>query len=184
MTRPQQLGLIDEIARTLDAGRIRFWLRGGWAVDFHLGRITREHADVDLVTWLRHRTRVRDLLVERGFAVVPGCPEPQLVLAKRGDEASFVFVARLGGRVVVPGYEAWPFIPGSFPTAPKTLGGVRARVLSAKSLLHEKLHHEEWSGKPLRPTDRESIEILRRLSADVSTRDDHPAAGGGATVAA
>jgi Aminoglycoside-2''-adenylyltransferase len=158
-----QLELLDEVAHTLDAVEIRFWLRGGWALDFHLGRPTREHADVDLVTWLRHCERIRDLLLGRGFAAVAGYHEPQLVLEKNGQQASFIFVVRRGGRVVVPGYEAWPFIPGSFPDAPKTLGGVSARVLSPESLLHEKLHHEEWSGRPLRAKDRASIELLRTM---------------------
>jgi hypothetical protein len=26
----------------------RYWLFGGWAVDFHAGRVTRDHADIDL----------------------------------------------------------------------------------------------------------------------------------------
>ncbi len=161
-----QLGLIGEIARLLGQARIRFWLRGGWALDFHLGRATRRHADVDLVTWLRHRDRVRRLLTGGGFSVVPGYPEPQLVLEKRGHEASFLFIARRGGRIVVPGYEAWPFPPGSFPERRRTLGGVSARVLSPEELLYEKLHHEQWSGKPLRPKDAESIELLRTLLVD------------------
>jgi phosphorylcholine metabolism protein LicD len=48
-----QFELIDEIARLFERARIRFWLRGGWAIDFHLGWTMREHADIDLVTWLR-----------------------------------------------------------------------------------------------------------------------------------
>jgi hypothetical protein len=56
-----QLELIEEIGSLLDRAAIRFWLRGGWALDFHLGRATRRHADVDLVTWLRHRARIRRL---------------------------------------------------------------------------------------------------------------------------
>lgn len=27
------------------------WLFGGWAVDFHAGRVTRHHDDVDLAVW-------------------------------------------------------------------------------------------------------------------------------------
>jgi hypothetical protein len=158
-----QLDLIGEIARLLDHARIRFWLRGGWALDFHLGRVTREHADTDLVTWLRHRERIRLLLTDHGFALVPGYPEPQLVLEKRGQEASFLFIARIDGAIVVPGYESWPFPRGAFPDRRKTLGHVSARVVSPEELLHEKLHYEQWSGRPLRAKDDESIELLRSL---------------------
>jgi hypothetical protein len=144
---------------------MRFWLRGGWALDFHLGRLTREHADIDLVTWLRHRERIRLLLTGHGFSLVPGYPEPQLVLEKRGQEASFLFIKRDDGAIVVPGYEAWPFAPGSFPERRKTLGHVSVRVVSAEELLFEKLHYEQWSGRPLRSKDDESIELLRALVA-------------------
>ena len=159
-----QLTLIEEIGTLLEQSRIRFWLRGGWALDFHLGRLTRQHADIDLVTWLRHRERIRRLLTSRGFAEVAGYPDPQLVLEKRGEEASFLFIARRDGQIVVPGYEAWPFRPGAFPNRRRSLRGVSARVVSAEELLYEKLHHEEWSGRPLRPKDHESIELLRALT--------------------
>jgi hypothetical protein len=163
-----QLDLIKEIGHALDGGAIPFWLRGGWALDFHLGRLTRRHADIDLVTWLRHRDHVRRVLAARNFSDVPGYPEPQLVFEKHGEEASFLFIVRHDGQIVVPGYEAWPFRPGSFPDRHKSLHGVRARVVSADELLYEKLHHEEWSGRPLRRRDHESIELLRRLTG--STR--------------
>jgi hypothetical protein len=42
---------------------------------------------------------------------------------------------------------------------------VNARVLSADELLYEKLHHEEWSGRSLRPKDHESIALLKALQA-------------------
>jgi hypothetical protein len=160
-----QFALIGEIGRLLDEAPMRFWLRGGWALDFHLGRFTREHADIDLVTWLRHRERIRILLTGHGFSIVPGYPEPQLVLEKRGQEASFLFITRDDGAIVVSGYEAWPFSPGSFPERRETLGHVSARVVSAEELLFEKRHYERWSGKPLRAKDHESIELLRALVA-------------------
>ena len=147
----------------LGRARIRFWLRGGWGLDFHLGRVRPGHADIDVVASLRHRERIRRLLVERGFSQVPGYQEPQLVLERHREEASFLFVVRQGGDVVVPGYERWPFTVGAFPLAPKALAGVTCRVLSVEELLEEKLLHHEWSGRPLRPKDRESIELLRGL---------------------
>jgi hypothetical protein len=159
-----QLKLIDELGRLLSDSNIRFWLRGGWALDFHLGRMTRQHADIDLVTWLRHRQRLRRLLTSRGFSGVAGYPKPQLVLEKSGEEASFIFIGRHAGDIVVPGYEAWPFRPGAFPAAPMTLDGVSARVVPPQQLLYEKLHHEEWSGRPLRHKDHESIALLRALT--------------------
>ena len=111
-----QLALVGEIAAILGEACIRFWLRGGWALDFHLGRITRPHADVDLVTWRRHRDRIRRLLEPRGFAPVPSeFPEAQLVLEKHGQEIGFVFIVRgPDGTVVTPGFGEWPWLGGAF----------------------------------------------------------------------
>ena len=155
--------LIRELADVLGRAHIRFWLRGGWALDFHLGRVRPGHADIDLVTNLRHRRRITRLLTEGGFSVVPGYQEPQLVLERCGEEASFIFVVRQGDDIVVPGYEQWPFTPGAFPEAPLTLAGATCRAVSVEELLEEKLLHHEWSGRPLRPKDRESVELLRGL---------------------
>ena len=158
-----QLSLIVELAEVLSRARIRFWLRGGWALDFHLGRVRSGHADIDGVTWLRHRERIRRLLVARGFSVVPGYREPQLVLEKHGEEVSFLFVVRQGSEIVVPSYEAWPLRPQALPISSKALAGVSCRVVSVEELLHEKLLHHEWSGRPLRPKDRANVELLRSL---------------------
>ena len=160
-----QLTLIREIGRLLDQARIRFWLRGGWALDFHLGRITRQHADIDLVTWLRHRERIRRLLTSHGFSEVPGYRHPQLVLQMDGEEASFLFIARHEGKIVVPGYEEWPYQPGTFPNARQTLHDAKARLVSAEELLYEKLHDHEWSGRTLRPKDQESILLLQAITS-------------------
>jgi hypothetical protein len=39
----RQLALLREIDHFLGTGRIHYWLRGGWAMDFLLGEATREH---------------------------------------------------------------------------------------------------------------------------------------------
>jgi len=160
----RQLDVLRELADVLGGARIRFWLRGGWALDFHLGEVRPGHADIDVVTRLRHRGRVRRLLTARGFSVVPGYREPQLVLEKLGEEVSFLFVVRRGEQLIVPGYEDWPLQPGALPDVAKTLAGVTSRVVSVEELLDEKLLHHQWSGRALRPKDRDSIALLRGLA--------------------
>ena len=44
---------------------IAYWLFGGWAVDFHAGRITRLHDDVDIAVWLEDVPRIVELLTGR-----------------------------------------------------------------------------------------------------------------------
>jgi hypothetical protein len=158
-----QLGLIQEVGRVLDRAKIGWWLRGGWVIDFHLGRFTRRHDDVDLVTWLRHRERIRRLLLADGFREVSGYRPPQLVVERFGEEVSLLFIAHHKRQIVVPGYESWPFRPGAFPRRAACFKGVQAPLVSAEELLFEKQHHHEWSGRPLRSKDYGSIVLLQMI---------------------
>lgn len=42
-----QVQLIAEIVALSGPLRAPVWLRGGWAVDFFLGQVTRDHVDID-----------------------------------------------------------------------------------------------------------------------------------------
>ena len=42
-----QLDALSELAMLFSSHGMEFWLRGGWALDFLLGRETRPHEDVD-----------------------------------------------------------------------------------------------------------------------------------------
>lgn len=145
---------------------MRFWLRGGWALDFYLGRLTRRHADVDLVTWLRQAKRVREFMLARGYAAVPTAA-PHLKFRRRGQDVGIVFVVGAGrGRVRgVP--TDWGWLPGALLPAPRRLGAVACRVVSPRQLLAEKLSYERNTGRPLRPKDRRSIRALREVVASI-----------------
>jgi hypothetical protein len=47
----EQLAAIEQMHRQFTTNGIEYWLFGGWAVDFHAGRVTRAHADIDLAVW-------------------------------------------------------------------------------------------------------------------------------------
>ncbi len=40
---------VDEVARIVAPVKVPWWLAGGWAVDVHVGRVTRFHGDVDIL---------------------------------------------------------------------------------------------------------------------------------------
>ncbi|TKG98559.1 hypothetical protein FC682_26360 [Peribacillus simplex] len=40
-------------------------------IDFLLGKITRLHSDIDLVTWIQHREHLEQALVSSGFQIKP-----------------------------------------------------------------------------------------------------------------
>jgi hypothetical protein len=65
------------IAQTLAAARregIPLWLRGGWAMDFFLGEVTREHGDIDWFARTRDAVPLAELLRGLGYTPVPGVP--------------------------------------------------------------------------------------------------------------
>lgn len=91
----RQLSLLRELDGILSSARIRYWLRGGWALDFLLGRITRRHEDVDLVTWKRHARRVDRLLLDNGYSgETTTMPKTDAKYSKQGEDISILFIKR------------------------------------------------------------------------------------------
>ena len=158
-----QFSLIRELSTLLGQAHLRFWLRGGWALDFHAGCVTRPHKDVDLVTWSRHRGRLRRLLEGNGYVTVR-FDEPQVFFEKRREEVNFAMIERgRGGEIVTPRFEDWPWPDGAFSGPPRTFREVTCRVLSLEALLEEKERYEEWRSVPLRAKDEVSLRLLRQL---------------------
>jgi hypothetical protein len=167
-----QLELLSEISLVLRRARISFWLRGGWALDFLLGQITRAHADIDLVAWRRHARRIQALLTAVGYEIAPGPPpEIQTNLRKRGQDISFVWVARTpSGAVALNRVPEWPWLPGALSTRKQTLANVQCHVLSPEQLLYEKVSRGKRRGSQLRDKDRRSIVLLRQMLQVVSAK--------------
>jgi hypothetical protein len=66
-----QLEVMNEISAISSSLGQEFWLRGGWAIDFLLGKVTRRHDDIDIITWIQHRERLERALTEKGYARTP-----------------------------------------------------------------------------------------------------------------
>ena len=164
MAAENQLRLLAEIAEALDGVEIPFWLRGGWALEFLLGRITRDHADIDLVAWREDRDAIVQTLTSRGFEHVRELPDVALDFEKTGESIQ-VLLVELGpaGALVCRGFESWPFPEGTLDGPACTIDGVSCRTLAPHALLYEKETYEARRGRPLREKDRESIRLLRQL---------------------
>ena len=165
-----QLALLRELAVLLDRARVRFWLRGGWALDYHAGRITRDHGDIDLVARFRQRTRIRKLLEENGYRVVRLTALASIQFSKRGQDVGLAFIwTDEMARTVTRGRESWLAHRGlrwpddAFRNRYYTLRGIACRAMSVESLLGEKENYERHSGRPLREKDLVSIKLLRSL---------------------
>ncbi|WP_370221176.1 nucleotidyltransferase domain-containing protein [Kitasatospora sp. MAP12-22] len=46
-----------------------WWIAGGWAVDLHVGRVRRAHADVDVLVLARELEQFSDAFADRGLVV-------------------------------------------------------------------------------------------------------------------
>jgi hypothetical protein len=126
---------------------IDYWLFGGWAVDFHVGAVTRAHDDLDVAVWSRDAQRVRRALTAAGWTHTP-------------EEEYDVY--ELGGvRVEVAARDRGVWPPNSFGDDTAELEGIRARVVSLPSLRAEK--NEIRDDASVAAKDRADSVMLARL---------------------
>ncbi|MBJ7610017.1 MAG: aminoglycoside adenylyltransferase [Candidatus Dormibacteraeota bacterium] len=168
-----QLALIAEVAAVCGALGIDCWLRGGWAMDFYLGRVTREHSDVDWLLWAEDADRLVDALDQREYQRTPEHPaDQQLDFVWHGEVVSFALLARNdAGEVVVAGGphagKAWP--ASLLAPTPGQIGEIRCRVISPEAQIEIKEMMPVWvPERPRRPKDRDDLALLRRAVAQRS----------------
>ena len=159
----RQLEVLREIDDILSRERARYWLRGGWAIDFLLGRVTRPHADLDLVTWQRHRRRIERALIDAGFQVDRELAV-QTDLVKDEQDVTFVYLERSGDcSIVAHGVPEWIWQPEALPERRYCLHGVRARVVSPEHMLEDQETWEQATGRPPRSKDAQTKKLLRDI---------------------
>ena len=160
-----QLRLIGEFVDLLNDAEIAFWLSGGWAIDFHVGGVTRPHSDIDFIVNLDDRSRLRRLL-EQERLVATWVDKAGGVEWFESDgmriEVSYITKSN-EGRLVTPGYESWPWPDDSFPDEYVTLEGVTVRAVSVAGLLDMKSGWEKNLDEKPRPHDLADIELLETL---------------------
>lgn len=135
------LAALAELDHLLTQHQLPYWLFGGWAVDFHVGRVTREHADIDIAVWVVDRPRLAALLSDGAWSHQPEVAEDGYTCyGRRGVRLEIAFLARdATGHIYTPleaGRGEWP--RDSFGTAVAQLNGVQARLVSRESLIIDK----------------------------------------------
>jgi hypothetical protein len=63
----QQLAALARVHELLERRGIEYWLFGGWAVDFHVGSVTRAHDDIDIAVWAEDHDRIASLVAADGW---------------------------------------------------------------------------------------------------------------------
>jgi hypothetical protein len=136
-----QLGTIGWLDEILTEQGLDYWLFGGWAVDFHAGRVTRDHADVDVAVWAADLDRIRALLQTEGWVHAPEPGEDGYIgYERQGVRLELAFLASdEAGTIYTPlaeGRGDWP--ASSFGDGRVELGGVSALAVSLTSLIEDK----------------------------------------------
>jgi hypothetical protein len=165
-----QLRVIRNVIAVTQAADIPVWLFGGWGLDARIGRITREHGDIEF--WLEriHAGRSKAALVEAGATALTTQP-PAESCEFTWDDVPFstaYFDRQPDGSLsqVLGRWSDWRFPPGSFGDERGTLDGTPVRAMSVAGMLamKEQFPHLR-NGGPWRQKDIDDIEILRRLAA-------------------
>jgi hypothetical protein len=171
----RQLDVIATTTTDFVRAGIVHWLIGGWAVDFHLGRISRNHSDVDVALWVTDRELAARVLTRRGLRLDHSrSSEGVERFVSRTDHVTVTYLGLAAdGSVVTPGFEHWPYQPRSFGEEHRTLRGVRATVTSAAALFDTKCNWEREVGEPPRPHDLADIEALRAIAGPCARPPRH-----------
>jgi lincosamide nucleotidyltransferase A/C/D/E len=162
-----QVAVIKEIGDVLATAGVRWWLFGGWGIDAHIGRITREHGDIEL--WVRNDAAdaVRTALVVHGFeAIATQPPEEAQEFERDGVRFSAAFFVRTDDGYARPEgrWSDWSFPPGSFGDLVGTIRELRVPVMSIAGMLAMKTQYATLrNGHPLRPKDIADMVVLRGL---------------------
>jgi hypothetical protein len=118
---------------------IRAWLFGGWGLDARIGRITREHGDVEFWVERVDAGRSKAVLVDAGStALATQPPEEACEFTWGGADFSTAYFDRQpgGSFIQLQGrWSDWVFPPGSFGDVPGMLDGVPVLTMSVAGML-------------------------------------------------
>jgi hypothetical protein len=160
----EQLSSLAETHELFTRSGIDYWLFGGWAVDFHVGSITRSHDDIDVAVWLDEHERIAELLAAEGWKHAPEPDEDggtgyerdavrlELTLLVAGDRGE-VYIPLGAGRAL------WSDEPPTSYLA--TLSGLQVHVLGLAALKRGKSRSRDDSEDAAK--DRADFAILSQL---------------------
>ena len=163
----RQLRALGAVTASLNTAGLEHWLFGGWAVDFHAGRITRPHSDVDLAIWLADLPLIDGVLRDAGWAHAPDTEEDGGTGYERdGVRLELTYLVRAeDGRVITPLREseaAWP--EGALGAEERELHGVQVPLLALAALTSGKSSPRDDPDEGA--TDRADYDVLTGLADD------------------
>jgi aminoglycoside-2''-adenylyltransferase len=166
------LRLIRTVTAVLRDAGIPAWLFGGWGLDARIGRITREHGDVEFWVERIHAEPSKALLVAAGATALATQPPTESCEFTLDDVpfSTAYFDRWPDGSFSQPlgRWSDWLFPPGSFDREPVSLDGSPVLAMSVPGMLAMKEQYPRLrNGRPWRPKDITDIEVLRGLAAEL-----------------
>jgi hypothetical protein len=142
----EQLAALSRIHDLFERQGIAYWLFGGWAVDFHVGAVTRAHDDLDVAVWRRDLAAIAVLLEKDGWtSAASGAEDGYTTYRRAGVQLDLAFLERGDdGLVYTPlreGRASWP--AGAFGDDVAGLLGTRARLITRGALRADKSEPRE-----------------------------------------
>jgi hypothetical protein len=171
-----QMGVIADAVAGLEERHLSCWLAGGWAVDFLIGRITREHRDIDIVIWAVDASAATDAMRDAGFELQARVPE-LIHFERKGVPVTLSFIEReADGTLVTPGkWRDWPWPPDSLSAPPGRIGSYTIPIVSLASQIETKSNYAAHiHGAPLRPQDEVDLRLLYAFREQISTSEQSP----------
>ena len=164
----RQLLLIRRVVAVMEAADLSLWLFGGWGLDARVGRITREHGDIEFWVEREQAERSKAVLVEAGAVVLPTQP-PEESREYTWDGVLFstaFFERQPDGTITLDGrWSDWNLPADSFGDTPGILDGQAVPTMSATGMLAMKEQYPQLrNGRPWRQKDIDDIELLRGLA--------------------
>ena len=165
-----QVRVIAEVARVAADESLTVALRGGWALDFLVGHVSRPHVDVDFVAWSHDADRLEHALVANGFTVAPfrratvRCSATSPSTAKTSRS---LLEPSGEGTLIPPGHPEWPLSSGLLAGPWMTLDGVTCQVSTPEALLDAKENRPFWGRED--EFSAKDLADMRRLRELITT---------------
>jgi hypothetical protein len=172
--RLAQRRVIDQVVGALREANVSAWLFGGWGLATRIGRITRDHGDIEFWVERTNAERSKAILVEAGASTLTTQPPEESCefLWDGIDFSTAYFDRQPDGTFTTKGrWSDWLFPAGSFSDEPAILDGTEVLAMSVAGMLAMKVQFPTLrNGKPWRAKDEIDVEALRHLASKSDAR--------------
>ena len=162
----EQLAALADVGSRLDAHGFDWWLFGGWAVDFHVGAVTRSHSDIDLAVWADEAEAIESAITTDGWEHEPVADEDGGTgYERRGIRVELTYLVKGegGGVLIALRDRRMLWSDNSLGNDMLELVGTRARVVRLELLLRGKSTPRDDPAEA--EIDRADFDALSRLCA-------------------